>query len=229
MKVYIFTLIAISTVAIVGCDNNDKKETPPPASHFGHELELTGNIKDLSEKPFVEYNLPEEGHRPRQCTTGPRLSINLEQYCRQLQLKSLNNDCDRRERKRRFRLECQGVAWEPQVTEQELYEAPGAHITCYASDPSEDGLEGKRLNPAQYENMEHFTDHVSAIKYGDFIAFIFMDLTDGLFRVKIRAFDEGSGRLIAEQEKTWKDRMPEEMELESLPGRVRVNCTPSIR
>lgn len=231
MKFYTLITTTALTIAALGCGDNDKKEpTPPPPPGFESQVEVTTNLKDLPPDFYEEYNFePRRYHQAGNCSTGWRVSLNLNQYCTQLQSDWINNNCAERNRRQAFASDCDNQTWDPERADSELQMLPGAHITCYASDPSEDGLEGKRLNPELYENDEEFVDKVSAIRYGDFLAFIFMELKDGLFRVKIRAFDTGSGRFLVEVEDSWKDQMPDEIMLESLPNRVRVICNPTIR
>lgn len=229
MKFYALSFVIVSSLVFAGCDN-DKKDSPAaPAPQFGNQIEVTGNLKDLPTNFYEEYRFEPRRHQAGNCSTDWRVSLNLDQYCDQLQSDWINNSCAQRRRRQSFNSDCAGRTWDPERTERELQSQPGPHITCYASDPSEDGLEGKRRNPELYENDEHFTDQVSALRYNDFVAFILMDLQDGLFRVKIRAFDTGSGRFLAETQDSWKDQMPTEIMLENLPSRVRVICTPTIR
>lgn len=230
MKFYTLAILILFT-AITGCDNNKKNNTapPPPPPGFGSQIELAGNLKELPSDTYEEYNFKPGRHQNNNCETDWRISLNIEQYCFQLQSDWANNSCAVRRRRQAFESDCSGKVWDPDEAERGQQMLPGPHITCYVSDPSEDGLEDKKRNPDLYENDEHFTDSISAIRYKDNLAFIFMDLKDGLFRVKIRAFDTGSGRLLGEKEMTWKDQMPKEVMLENLTERVRVICTPSIR
>lgn len=233
--------VTVSTFALTGCSDDDKKGILGAGGNNGGagsgtggdpigglqgnlSLETTSNYKSAQNNVMVfSYR-----YQVNSCDTEIRSSVGIEQHCRNLQ-SPLNRGCAETTRRNEFARVCTDKLWNPIRAEDEIYRSPGPHANCLASNPQEDEEQLRVNNIDFFVNDDHFFEEVSVITYGRFHAFVFMDFVHGKFRLKIRAFDKDTGEFLAEKEESWLDQSPSSLMLEDKAKGVRVTCWPSIR